>query len=36
VAGWFDGELVFVHSMGVKPPKESSRQTRSSSQRRIA
>ena len=36
VAGWFGGELVFVHSMGVKPPKESSRQTRSSSHRRIA
>jgi uncharacterized membrane protein len=36
LAGWLGGELVFVHSMGVKPPKESSRQTRSGSQRRIA
>jgi len=35
-AGWFGGELVFVHGMGVKPPKASSRQAGSSSQRRIA
>jgi len=36
VAGWFGGELVFVHSMGVKPPRETSRSHSSTSQRRIA
>jgi uncharacterized membrane protein len=36
VAGWFGGELVFVHNMGVKPPREASRSQASSSQRRIA
>jgi hypothetical protein len=25
--GWFGGELVFVHNMGVTPPKEDSRQS---------
>ena len=25
IAGWFGGELVFVHNMGVKPPKKGSR-----------
>jgi hypothetical protein len=36
VAGWFGGELVFVHSMGVKPPRAAPRSQASSSQRRIA
>lgn len=36
VAGWFGGELVFVHGMGVKPSKEASRSHASGSQRRIA
>jgi uncharacterized membrane protein len=36
VAGWFGGELVFVHSMGVKPPRQAPRSQASSSQRRIA
>ena len=36
VAGWFGGELVFVYSMGVKPPRETSRSQSSTSQRRIA
>ncbi len=35
-AGWFGGELVFVHNMGVTPPKEASRSRASGSQRRIA
>jgi uncharacterized membrane protein len=35
VAGWLGGELVFVHGMGVKPPKEASR-PEVSSRRRIA
>jgi uncharacterized membrane protein len=34
VAGWFGGELVFVHGMGVKPPREGSRPQ--SAKRRIA
>ena len=34
VAGWFGGELVFVHGMGVKPPREVSRPQRA--KRRIA
>jgi uncharacterized membrane protein len=36
LAGWFGGELVFVHNMGVTPPKEASRPRASGSQRRIA
>ena len=36
VGGWFGGELVYVHSMGVTPPKETSRSQSSTSQRRIA
>lgn len=28
VAGWLGGELVFVHSMGVKPPRAASREQR--------
>jgi uncharacterized membrane protein len=36
VAGWFGGELVFVHNMGVTPPKEATRSRTSGSQRRIA
>ena len=35
VAGWFGGELVFVHNMGVNPPKETRAKT-STSHRRIA
>jgi uncharacterized membrane protein len=35
VAGWFGGELVFVHSMGVTPP-EDNRAKGSTSHRRIA
>jgi uncharacterized membrane protein len=35
VAGWFGGELVFVHNMGVTPPKET-RAKASTSHRRIA
>jgi len=35
VAGWFGGELVFVHNMGVTPPKETRART-STSHRRIA
>jgi len=34
VAGWFGGELVFVHGVGVKPPREASRPQ--SAKRRIA
>ena len=34
-AGWFGGELVFVHNMGVTPPKET-RAKAAGSQRRIA
>jgi uncharacterized membrane protein len=34
VAGWFGGELVFVHGMGVKPPREVFRPQ--SAKRRIA
>ena len=33
LAGWLGGELVFVHSMGVKPPRSA---PRSGSERRIA
>jgi len=33
---WIGGELVFVHSMGVKPPPATSRQAAAGSQRRIA
>jgi uncharacterized membrane protein len=37
VAGWYGGELVFVHGMGVKPPRQSSSERRgSSTHRRIA
>jgi uncharacterized membrane protein len=36
VAGWFGGELIFAHSMGVKPPREAPRSQASRSQRRIA
>jgi hypothetical protein len=36
LAGWFGGELVFVHGMGVKPPREASRPRPASSNRRIA
>ena len=36
LAGWLGGELVFVHSMGVKPPPATSRQAAAGSQRRIA
>ena len=35
VAGWFGGELVFVHNMGVTPPK-GTRAKASTSHRRIA
>ena len=35
VAGWFGGELVFVHNMGVTPPKETRAKT-STPHRRIA
>ena len=35
VGGWFGGELVFVHNMGVTPPKET-RAKASTSHRRIA
>lgn len=34
IAGWFGGELVFVHSMGVKAPRDASRS--SSSARGVA
>ena len=27
VGGWLGGELVFIHSMGVKPPRAASRET---------
>jgi len=33
LAGWLGGELVFVHGMGVKPPRSA---PRSGSERRIA
>ena len=36
IAGWYGGELVFVHGMGVKPPKQSSSERGSSTRRRIA
>jgi uncharacterized membrane protein len=36
VAGWYGGELVFVHGMGVKPPRKSSSERGSSPHRRIA
>jgi len=36
LAGWFGDELVFVHGMGVKPPREASRPRPASSNRRIA
>ena len=36
LAGWLGGELVFVHSMGVKPPPATPRQAAAGSQRRIA
>ena len=35
VAGWLGGELVFVHSMGVKPP-TAARQRSADSKRRVA
>ena len=35
VGGWFGGELVYVHNMGVTPPQETRART-SASQRRIA
>lgn len=36
IGGWFGGELVFVHNMGVTPPREASRSKPSRSERRIA
>jgi uncharacterized membrane protein len=36
VAGWYGGELVLVHGMGVKPPRKSSSERGSSPHRRIA
>jgi uncharacterized membrane protein len=27
IAGWLGGELVFVHSMGVKPPRAATRES---------
>jgi len=35
-AGWLGGELVFVHNMGVQPPKPAARHSKAGSQRRIA
>ena len=34
--GWLGGELVFVHNMGVQPPKPAARYSKAASQRRIA
>jgi len=36
VGGWLGGELVYVHNMGVTPPKEASRSRSSTATRRIA
>jgi len=36
IGGWFGGELVFVHNMGVTPPREALRSKPSRSERRIA
>jgi uncharacterized membrane protein len=36
IAGWFGGELVFVHSMGVSSPQDAPRSRSSSSGRRVA
>src|SRR5262249_49298966 len=36
VGGWFGGELVYVHSMGVALPKEASESRSSTAKRRVA
>jgi hypothetical protein len=36
IGGWFGGELVFVHNMGVSSPRDAPRARSSSSERRVA
>ena len=36
IAGWLGGELVYIHNLGVTPPKQQGREPRTGSRRRAA